>query len=126
MLRACWLPDEDGGTLLLHLHHIAVDGWSLSVLLRDLSAGYVNASETGQEQAAPTPLDFADWQAGWFAAPAYRAQRDQLLAYYRGLEEPRKRSPSRSTVRHRGHGCSTRPWTSCAEPRWTGSAPSSD
>ncbi|WP_063798134.1 non-ribosomal peptide synthetase [Streptomyces sp. 150FB] len=93
MLRACWLPDEDGGTLLLHLHHIAVDGWSLSVLLRDLSAGYVDASGTGQEQAAPTPLDFADWQADWFAAPAYHARRDELLAYYRGLEEPREALP---------------------------------
>ncbi|GHH59688.1 amino acid adenylation domain-containing protein [Streptomyces umbrinus] len=86
MLRACWLPRDDGGTLLLHLHHIAVDGWSLSVLLDDLSAAY---SESGRPEApAPTPLDFAVWQSDRFAGPAYHAQRDELLAFYRGLEEP--------------------------------------
>ncbi|MFE4964309.1 amino acid adenylation domain-containing protein [Streptomyces sp. NPDC056660] len=47
MLRACWLPRDGGGTLLLHLHHIAVDGWSLSILLRDLSADYAGAIEAG-------------------------------------------------------------------------------
>ncbi|MGW2975640.1 AMP-binding protein, partial [Streptomyces mirabilis] len=87
MLRACWLPRDGGGTLLLHLHHIAVDGWSLSVLLHDLSTAY---SDTGTDRglsAAPTPLDFAAWQSDWFAASAYQQQRVELRAYYEGLEE---------------------------------------
>jgi len=64
LLRAAWQPD---GTFLLCLHHIAVDGWSLNVLFRELSG----------EPARPgahTPFDFAAWQSRWFASPAYRAQ----------------------------------------------------
>ncbi|WP_435863936.1 amino acid adenylation domain-containing protein [Streptomyces phaeochromogenes] len=97
MLRACWLPRDGGGTLLLHLHHIAVDGWSLSILLHDLSAAY--AGSGGHEApaptaSAPTPLDFAVWQGDRFASTAYRAQRDELLAFYQGLEEPQEPLPA--------------------------------
>ncbi|WP_348539143.1 amino acid adenylation domain-containing protein [Streptomyces sp. LBL] len=99
MLRACWLPRNGGGTLLLHLHHIAVDGWSLSILLRDLSADYAVTTdadaETGRHTApAPNPLDFAAWQSEWFATAAYQAQRDELLAYYQDLEEPQEPLPA--------------------------------
>ncbi|MFF0585144.1 amino acid adenylation domain-containing protein [Streptomyces sp. NPDC003781] len=95
MLRACWLPRDGGGTLLLHLHHIAVDGWSLSILLRDLSADYAGDRRPGTP--APTPVDFARWQGERFAGTAYRARRDRLLAYYRGLEEPQEPLPARDT-----------------------------
>ncbi|MFF4800906.1 amino acid adenylation domain-containing protein [Streptomyces sp. NPDC001351] len=95
MLRACWLPRDGGGRLLLHLHHIAVDGWSLSVLLRDLSAAYAGSGR--DEVPAPTPLDFAVWQRNRFASPAYRAQRDELLAFYQGLAEPQEPLPDRDT-----------------------------
>ncbi|MFI9386720.1 amino acid adenylation domain-containing protein [Kutzneria sp. NPDC052558] len=77
MLRASWRPEADGGTLLLCLHHIAVDGWSLNVLFAELSAAYAG-SEPGM--TARSPLDFAAWQAEWFASSEYRAQRDELLA----------------------------------------------
>ncbi|MFI2206462.1 amino acid adenylation domain-containing protein [Streptomyces sp. NPDC020192] len=108
MLRTCWLPHDGGGTLLLHLHHIAVDGWSLSVLLQDLSAAYAETTdadtdssgddgdgEAGRQRAsAPNPLDFAAWQSDWFATAAYQAQRDELLAYYQDLEEPQEPLPA--------------------------------
>ncbi|MFJ8000416.1 amino acid adenylation domain-containing protein [Streptomyces sp. NPDC096310] len=96
MFRACWLPWEGGGVLLLHLHHIAVDGWSLNVLLADLSAGYADALEDTDPPAsaseppprpvsgAPTPLDHAVWQADRFAGPAYREQRRALRDHYAG------------------------------------------
>ncbi|MGW2213037.1 amino acid adenylation domain-containing protein [Streptomyces sp. NPDC001781] len=96
MLRVCWLPREAGGTLLLHLHHIAVDGWSLSILLRDLSDGYAEATGTfsGPRPAAvPDPLDLATWQSAWQASTAYATQRDALLHHYRALEEPREALP---------------------------------
>lgn len=111
MFRVSWLPRAGGGTLLLHLHHIAVDGWSLTNLLRDLSAEYAGAgagagaaeadadAATGRHQRpvpvsesvpVPDPLDFAAWQSAWFSTAAYRAQRDELLAFYRAVEEPQE------------------------------------
>ncbi|MYU56091.1 MULTISPECIES: non-ribosomal peptide synthetase [Streptomyces] len=103
LLDACWLAQDDGGVLLLHLHHIAVDGWSLNVLFHELSADYAAASRadgggereaTGGEEASaaagapvPTPLDFAVWQADWFRHPAYLSQRAALRAHYDGLDE---------------------------------------
>ncbi|MCB5906083.1 non-ribosomal peptide synthetase [Streptomyces pinistramenti] len=95
MLRAGLLPRDGGGTLLLHLHHIAVDGWSLNVLFHDLSTGYAAALRDGEDPAAerpqdgtPTPLDLALWQADWHTHDAYRTQRAELRAYYDGLEPP--------------------------------------
>ncbi|MEU9381847.1 amino acid adenylation domain-containing protein, partial [Streptomyces sp. NPDC048279] len=92
MLRACWLPRDGGGTLLLHLHHIAVDGWSLGILLHDLSAAYAGPARPGTP--APTPLDFAVWQNDRFASPVYQTQRDELLAFYRGLADPQEPLPA--------------------------------
>jgi amino acid adenylation domain-containing protein len=63
-LRAAWRSD---GTLLLCLHHIAVDGWSLNILFRELSG-------ERPRPGAHTPFDFAGWQSRWFASPGYRAQ----------------------------------------------------
>ncbi|MBZ6209170.1 amino acid adenylation domain-containing protein [Streptomyces olivaceus] len=89
MLRMGLLPAESGSgsVLLLHLHHIAVDGWSVNVLLRDLSDGYAAALAGGEDAPdraapAPTPLDFAVWQEQWRAEPAYDALRTGLLAHY--------------------------------------------
>ena len=51
--------------LLLVLHHIVADGWSLNLLQRDLAALY-NARRTGRPARLPElrlqQADFADWQ----------------------------------------------------------------
>ncbi|WP_344028213.1 amino acid adenylation domain-containing protein [Streptomyces luteireticuli] len=86
MLRARWLESADGGGhLLLHLHHIAVDGWSLSVLFGELSADYtalVKGTEPPHHAPVPTPLDHAAWQSAWSAHPAYAEQRAALHAHF--------------------------------------------
>ncbi|MEU6073734.1 amino acid adenylation domain-containing protein [Micromonospora sp. NPDC047074] len=90
MLRAYWLAGDEGGVLLLHLHHVAVDGWSLDVLFRDLSAGYAAALDGATaDEGGPvaTPLDHARWQADWFAHPAYRARRAALREHYAAVDE---------------------------------------
>ncbi|MEV5807185.1 amino acid adenylation domain-containing protein [Streptomyces parvulus] len=91
MLRARWLPGPDGGFLLLQLHHIAVDGWSLGLLLKDLSAAYaaiLEGADPPGPSSAPTPLDFAGWQAARRDEPGYRADRDALITHYGSVEEP--------------------------------------
>ncbi|MFR9793908.1 amino acid adenylation domain-containing protein [Streptomyces sp. MB22_4] len=94
MLRAAWLPGDDGGVLLLHLHHIAVDGWSLNILFRDLTAACAGGEEQ-PDAAAVTPLEFAHWQRAWHASPAYGHRRSRLHEHHRGHEDP---SPALDTA----------------------------
>ncbi|MFJ4920289.1 amino acid adenylation domain-containing protein [Streptomyces sp. NPDC088725] len=106
MFQACWLPQDGGGVLLLHLHHIAVDGWSLNVLFRALSADYAaeldGTAPAEHEAAVPTPLDYAAWQADWFTRPAYLTQRAALAAHYGGTEEAAPLEPVRTAPRPEG------------------------
>ncbi|MFJ8057784.1 amino acid adenylation domain-containing protein [Streptomyces sp. NPDC096142] len=92
MLRAAWVTRPDGGLLLLHLHHIAVDGWSLNLLLHDLT----DACAAAGDQPAPalTPLDFARWQRTWHTSPAYADRRARLRSQYGRDGEPSPALPA--------------------------------
>ncbi|MQS39909.1 peptide synthetase, partial [Streptomyces katsurahamanus] len=68
MLRARLIRvADDDHLLLLVFHHIAFDGWSLSVLWQEFSTAY-RAAEAGRPAVlAELPIqyaDFADWQRG--------------------------------------------------------------
>ena len=67
--------------LLLTLHHMIFDGWSLEVLWQELNAFYT-AFCTGQAAPlAPLPiqyLDFAAWQQQWLQGGV----KEQQLAYW--------------------------------------------
>ncbi|MDK1290489.1 non-ribosomal peptide synthetase [Pseudoalteromonas umbrosa] len=59
LFRAAWVDYGKGGILLLDNHHIASDGWSANLILRDLARAYFG------EQIVPTRLrylDYAQWQ----------------------------------------------------------------
>ncbi|SDG84152.1 amino acid adenylation domain-containing protein [Lentzea fradiae] len=65
-LRA-YLAEEEPGrhVLLLVLHHIAADGWSVAPLLRDLSTAYAARREHAAPQWKALPVEYADhvlWQ----------------------------------------------------------------
>jgi amino acid adenylation domain-containing protein len=68
-------PDDH--VLLLALHHIVADGWSLGILLRELSTIYA-ASARGEPHALLEPpiqyADYAIWQHRAVATPALRQQ----------------------------------------------------
>ncbi len=73
-------PDEH--VLLLTLHHIASDGWSVENLLRELSALYAAFSAGRPDPLAPLLLHYADyaaWQLEWLQGE--RLQRE--LDYWR-------------------------------------------
>ncbi|GGU98710.1 non-ribosomal peptide synthetase [Streptomyces litmocidini] len=70
-----------GPVLLLTAHHLAVDGWSIGVAVRELAALHAHHTGTGP-LPAPPPLDFARHAAA-LAAPAAEATRDAHLAYWR-------------------------------------------
>ncbi|HEY6748837.1 MAG TPA: amino acid adenylation domain-containing protein [Mycobacteriales bacterium] len=61
-VRACILMlTSDESVLVLVLHHIACDGWSMSPLLRDLAAAY-EAGRRGTEPDLPAlPVQYVDY-----------------------------------------------------------------
>ncbi|WP_347333994.1 condensation domain-containing protein, partial [Ralstonia pseudosolanacearum] len=68
---------DDAYTLLVTLHHIATDGWSVGVFLRELGALY-NAFTQAQDDPLPAlALQYADyslWQQRWMASDAPQRQ----------------------------------------------------
>jgi amino acid adenylation domain-containing protein len=73
---------EDEFVLLLAVHHIIFDGWSLGVLVRELGLLY-NSYASGQPPAlAPLSIqyaDFAHWQRQWLQG----AVLEQRLSYWK-------------------------------------------
>ncbi len=68
--------------LLVTLHHIAADGWSLGILLREITATY-DAFLAGREPELPElPIQYADyarWLRRWLDGPVLAQQ----VAYWR-------------------------------------------
>nr|QEO73903.1 condensation domain-containing protein [uncultured bacterium] len=80
LIRATLIRDGRRHRLLLTLHHIIADAWSVSVLLRELLAAY-----RGEELPAPiAPHPYLAWLATRDRDAARDAWRDALS----GLEEP--------------------------------------
>jgi amino acid adenylation domain-containing protein len=68
--------------LFLNTHHIASDGWSYSVLKRDLTTFYQAALGDTTACLSPLPIQYADyavWQRTWLQGEALETQ----LAYWR-------------------------------------------
>ncbi|MBV9788377.1 MAG: amino acid adenylation domain-containing protein, partial [Chloroflexi bacterium] len=83
LLRATLLRlSPDAHVLVLTLHHIVSDGWSQSVLLRELTTLY-RGGVLGEPIALPAlPIQYADysvWQRQWLAGDVL----DQQLSYWR-------------------------------------------
>ncbi|MBW4428107.1 MAG: amino acid adenylation domain-containing protein [Nostoc desertorum CM1-VF14] len=64
-----WQLAEDEYILLLAVHHIAADGWSMGILISELSAFYHSFSTGTTVNLEPLPIQYADfalWQRQWF------------------------------------------------------------
>jgi aspartate racemase len=74
--------DESEHILVVVMHHIISDGWSLDVLFRELSSLYCAESEGKCEPALPTlPVQYADyalWQQDWMRGPVL----DRHISYW--------------------------------------------
>jgi amino acid adenylation domain-containing protein len=73
---------EQEHRLLLTLHHIVSDGWSMGVLFRELSALYGALSTGKPSPLAELPIqypDFAVWQRQWLQREVLKGQ----LAYWK-------------------------------------------
>ncbi|NPU13575.1 amino acid adenylation domain-containing protein [Bradyrhizobium sp. 83002] len=101
LLRATLiLTAPDRAVLALVMHHIACDGWSLTVLARELSLLMSGAT------LRPLPLryaDFAAWQRDWFSGTRAREQLETWSARLADLPELRlpldHRRPARQSYR---------------------------
>ncbi|TMC17580.1 MAG: amino acid adenylation domain-containing protein [Chloroflexi bacterium] len=86
LLRVCLLQlREQEHILLFTLHHILTDGWSMGVLLRELSALY-QAQLKGRPAPLPAlPIQYADyaiWQRQWLQGEVLQ---DQLVYWQQQL-----------------------------------------
>ncbi|WP_445571552.1 non-ribosomal peptide synthetase [Pseudomonas sp. E102] len=102
---------EDDHLLLVTMHHIIADGWSMNVLIEEFSRLYAAASQGQIAALAPLPLQYADygsWQRQWLA----QGEADRQLAYWKqqlgdehptlalGTDHPRSAQLRRSASRH--------------------------
>jgi amino acid adenylation domain-containing protein/non-ribosomal peptide synthase protein (TIGR01720 family) len=72
----------DAHLLLLAVHHVASDGWSLTVFFREVGAAYEAARRGERSALPPLPVQYADyaaWQRALLAGPEHGRQ----LEYWR-------------------------------------------
>jgi amino acid adenylation domain-containing protein len=88
-LRAALLRlDQERHVLLLTMHHIVSDGWSMGVLVREIGALYAAQVDLEPAEGRPSPLpelalqyaDFAAWQRRHLSGEHLEAE----LAWWRG------------------------------------------
>jgi hypothetical protein len=101
----------DDHVLLLTMHHVVSDGWSMGVLFGELSALYA-AHREGREADLPSlPVQYADyaaWQRRWVEGDVLREQAEywtrtlggapELLALPTGRPRPAQMDPAGARV----------------------------
>jgi amino acid adenylation domain-containing protein/non-ribosomal peptide synthase protein (TIGR01720 family) len=83
LLRTSLLQlSEEEYILLLTMHHIVSDGWSIGVLAQELATIYEALSAGNQPQLPELPVQYADfaiWQRNWLCGEVLQTQ----LAYWK-------------------------------------------
>jgi hypothetical protein len=78
LLRVCLFRiGADENLLLLVVHHVIVDGWSVEVLVEELAEHYSAASSDPQALPSEPPLQFTDfvyWQRHWSTTAGAKQQ----------------------------------------------------
>src|SRR5262249_48360712 len=78
-------PEEH--VLVLVLHHIVTDGWSMSILFRELALFYGHLALGHPSRLTPLPLqyvDFSHWQQERFAEQAWQTDIEYWKEKLRG------------------------------------------
>lgn len=89
VLRASLLKlGQDEFVLFLNIHHIAADGWSISVLLREISEAYSAFVYGRAVSLPPLPVQYADfaiWQKEWLQDKTLKTQVDYWRSQLEGI-----------------------------------------
>jgi amino acid adenylation domain-containing protein len=78
---------EDDHVLLLTMHHIVSDGWSMGILYRELSMLYrafVNGESSPLADLSIQYADFAVWQRDWLQGEALECQQSYWKKHLEG------------------------------------------
>jgi aspartate racemase len=97
--------------LLVTMHHIVSDGWSIGILIREVAAlyaAYVRGEESPLEELPIQYADFAHWQRAWLQGEVLAEQLDYWRAELAGapavinlpLDRPRLPSTEHHAARH--------------------------
>ena len=108
------------------MHHAIADGWSMGILIRELSALY-QSRLLGQPSSLPElPIQYADfavWQRSWLAGKVLEAQLDYWTKQLRGMPElelPSDRPRPPATSQRGGERSTTVPKTTLEAVRALG------
>ncbi|HMD05514.1 MAG TPA: condensation domain-containing protein, partial [Candidatus Binatus sp.] len=74
--------DTDDHLLALTMHHIASDGWSMGVLMRELSALYAARTAGDKPVLQPLAIQYSDF-AAWQSHAAHGARMRESLAWWK-------------------------------------------
>jgi amino acid adenylation domain-containing protein len=74
--------EEEDHVLLLSMHHVVSDGWSMGVLFRELSALYAAYREGGESPLAELAVQYADYSV-WQREQLAGEVLDLQLSYWR-------------------------------------------
>ncbi|MBJ6766244.1 non-ribosomal peptide synthetase, partial [Myxococcaceae bacterium JPH2] len=80
LLRTALLRlSEEHHVLFVTMHHIVSDGWSMGIIVRELTALYEAIRDGRKPSLPPLPMqyaDFAAWQRGWLQGDVLQRQVD--------------------------------------------------
>ncbi|WP_125720569.1 amino acid adenylation domain-containing protein, partial [Pseudoalteromonas rubra] len=94
LLRVYWIQcsasqsDTQQGYLLLNLHHIAADAWSMEVLFDEFNFYYQQFSSASQAALPALELQYSDyaiWQASYLDEQTLQAQQNYWLEQLKGI-----------------------------------------
>lgn len=81
--------NDDENVLCLNMHHIVSDGWTLQVLMKEVSAIYTSLA-SGQTAAVPEPViqygDYTIWQREWVKGETLNKQLDYWTGKLKGCQ----------------------------------------
>jgi len=92
LIRATILKlDARRHILLVVMHHVVSDGWSIGVFMRELTALYAAFSLNQPSPLGELPIqyaDYAEWHSEWLNGEVFRTQMDYWRAQLDGLKSP--------------------------------------
>jgi amino acid adenylation domain-containing protein len=80
----------DRHVLVLNMHHIASDGWSITILMKELGAAYQAFANNQPPELAPLALQYADfsvWQRNVLTSAAIEGELEYWKEQLRGIPQ---------------------------------------